>query len=93
MDERASVRLVADAIYLDKVLRARMQDPVRKLQDGFALFERGLELTKLDVIRQIGTADPQAVQKALQQRFDRVRRVREATLYRVCDQSSTAPPS
>ena len=73
---------MADAIYRDKVRRARKEHSVQKLLDGFALFERGLEITKLDVIRRIGTSDETAVQEALRQRFERVRRAREATLYK-----------
>jgi hypothetical protein len=80
--EQAEVRQLADAIYRDKVRRARGEDPVQKLLDGFRLFENGLELTKLDVIRKIGTGDEAAVQEALRCRFERVRQVREATRYK-----------
>ena len=79
--EQTDIRRLADAIYRDKVRRARQQDPIQKLLDGFELFERGLELTKLDVIRKIGTSDEAAVQEALRDRFERVRQVREAHLY------------
>jgi len=84
-DRRAGIARVADAIYRDKVGRARAQDPVQKLLDGFTLFESGLELTKLDVARTIGTSDETAVAAALQLRFERVRRMREAALYRVAE--------
>lgn len=58
---------------------------MRKLLDGFTLFESGLELTKLDVARTIGTSDDTAVAAALQLRFERVRRMREAALYRAAE--------
>lgn len=81
-DLRAGIARLADAIYADKVRRARAQDPVRKLLDGFTLFEAGLELTKIDVARTLGTSDATAVSEALQRRFERVRQVRAAALCR-----------
>lgn len=81
-DQRAAIARVADAIYRDKVRRARAQDPVRKLLDGFSLFESGLELAKIDVARTIGSSDEAAVAEAIQRRFERVRQMRAATLYR-----------
>ena len=79
---QAEIQRLADAIYRDKVRRARQEDPVQKLLDGFELFERGLEITRLDVIRKIGTSEETAVQEGLRQRFERVRHVREAGLYK-----------
>ncbi len=84
-DLRAGIARLADAIYSDKVQRARAQDPVQRLLDGFTLFEAGLELTKIDVARTLGTSDATAVNEALQRRFERVRRVRAAALYRTQD--------
>ena len=86
-DQPGGIARVADAIYRDKVRRARAQDPVRKLLDGFALFESGLALTMLDVARAIGTSDDAAVREALHRRFERVRQVREGALYRAVDGS------
>jgi hypothetical protein len=80
--EQTQIKRLADAIYRDKVLRARAEDPVQKLLDGFELFTIGLEMTKLDVIGKIGTSDETAVQDALHRRFERVRKVREAGHYR-----------
>lgn len=82
LDEQSRIKNLADAIYRDKVLRARAEDPTQKLLDGFELFNLGLEMTKLDVIGKIGAADDAAVQEALHRRFERVRQVREAGLYR-----------
>lgn len=73
---------LVDSGYRDKVRRARVQPPVDKLLAGFRLFEQGLELTRLDVIRRLGTADPHEVEAALRARFERVRQVRSAGLYR-----------
>ena len=92
-DHRAGVARVADAIYRDKVGRARAQDPVRKLLDGFTLFESGLELTKIDIARTIGTSDATAVDEALQRRFERVRKMREAAFYRAAESAPVAPSS
>ena len=80
--DSVEIRRLADAIYRDKVLRAREEDPIEKLLDGFGLFERGLEITKLDVIRRIRTSEESAVQEALRLRFERVRRMREAGIYK-----------
>jgi hypothetical protein len=85
--DQAGIRELADAIYRDKVRRARSEDPVQKLLDGFELFERGLAITKLDVIRKLGTTDEIAVQEALRRRFERVRQVREADLYKPLQRS------
>ena len=49
-EAQAQIKRLADAIYRDKVLRARAEDPLQKLLDGFELFTLGLEMTKLDVI-------------------------------------------
>lgn len=73
---------MADAIYRDKVLRARRENPIQKLMDGFELFTFGLEFTKADVIDKIGTTDEVAVQEALRRRFERVRQVRENGLFK-----------
>jgi hypothetical protein len=81
-DSQADITRLANVIYRDKVLRARQQDPVQKLLEGFALFRAGLELTKLDVMRTIGTTDEDAVAEALQHRFSRVRQTRNAGLYK-----------
>jgi hypothetical protein len=89
-DLRAGIARLADAIYSDKVRRARAQDPVQKLLDGFTLFKAGLELTKIDVARTLGTSDATAVNEALQRRFARVREVREAALYRATECGSVA---
>jgi hypothetical protein len=72
----------SDPIYRDKVLRARAEDPIQKLLDGFKLFENGLAMTRLNVVRNLGTSDEAAVQEALRRRFERVRRVRETTSYK-----------
>lgn len=84
-DQQAGIARVADAIYREKVARARAQDPVRKLLDGFALFESGLALTRLNVARTIGTSDGMAVDEALHRRFERVRKMREAAFYRAAE--------
>jgi hypothetical protein len=80
-DPTAAADLPA-AIYRDKVLRARAQEPRHKLLAGFTLFRRGLELTKLDVARRLGPSEAESLSQALDQRFARVRRAREAGLYR-----------
>ena|SRR5438045_1113510 len=80
--EQGQIKRLADALYRDKVLRARAENPIQKFLDGFELFTLGLEMTKLDVIGKIGTSDDAAVQEALHRRFERVRQVREAGIYR-----------
>lgn len=78
----AEIKQMVDAIYCDKVLRAREENPIAKLLDGFVLFESGLEITKLDVIRKLRKSDESSVQEALRLRFERVRRMHEAGVYK-----------
>ncbi|WP_208300299.1 hypothetical protein [Prosthecobacter fusiformis] len=72
---------MADAIYRDRVLRARAEDPCEKLVDGFRLFEYALGITKMGVQAELNTMDEEAVMKGVQKRFDMVRKVREKGLY------------
>lgn len=79
--EAALAAGVVDPSYRDKIARARRQPPSDKLLAGLRLFEQGLELTRLDVARRLGTSEPRAVEAALRARVDRVRQVRDVGLY------------
>ena len=72
---------LAAAIYRDRVLRAREEDPGEKFMDGFRLFEASLAFMKMGVEAELGTSDPEAVMRGVQQRFDTVRKMREHGLY------------
>jgi len=73
---------LADTLYRDKVLRARAQDSAEKLVQGFRLFESALDFTKAGVAAELDTTDEDVVMKGVLKRFERVRKVREAGLYR-----------
>tara|TARA_R110002096_G_scaffold4493_6_gene20807 strand:- start:17482 stop:17745 length:264 start_codon:yes stop_codon:yes gene_type:complete len=81
MEPQAEIDNLAAEIYRDKVLRAREQDPCEKFLDGFRLFESALAFTEAGVASELGTQDPNAIQLAVQARFDRVRMVRERGIY------------
>jgi hypothetical protein len=81
MENQEDINELADAIYRDRVLRARAEDPCEKLMDGFRLFEYGINITKMGVQAELGTTDEEAVMAGVQRRFDIVRRSRERGLY------------
>jgi hypothetical protein len=82
MQTQEEIDALAAAIYRDRVLRARAEDPCEKLMEGFRLFESSLTFMKLGVEAEIGSNDPEAVARGVQQRFDTVRKMREHGLYR-----------
>jgi hypothetical protein len=82
METQAEIKRMAESIYRDKVLRARMEDPIQKLLDGFALFTAGVAMTRMNIIDRIAVSDEAAVQEGLRRRFERVRQIEEAGLYR-----------
>ncbi len=81
METQEDINQLADAIYRDRVLRARAEDPCEKLMDGFRLFEYALNITKMGVQAELGTKDEDAVMAGVQRRFDLVRKMRESGLY------------
>ena len=80
-ESQEQIDQLASEIYRDKVLRAREQDPCEKLLDGFRLFESALAFTEAGVASQLQTTDRKHIQAAVQERFDRIRAMREMGIY------------
>lgn len=72
----------AEAIYMERVLRARVTPPGQKLVDGFRLFERSRGLMRDGVRHQFPDATPVQVEAIVQQRLDIVREMQDGDLYR-----------
>ena len=88
MESQADIDALADAIYRDRVLRARAEDPCEKFMDGFRLFESSLGFVKMGVESEMGCGDDEAIALAVQQRFDIVRKMREHGLYQAWSPSA-----
>jgi ADP-dependent phosphofructokinase/glucokinase len=81
MQTQEEIDQLADAIYRDKVLRARAEEPGQKLIDGIRLFESALAFTRAGVAAELRTSDEEAISKGVQRRFDIVRRMEEHGIY------------
>ncbi len=81
MQSQEEIDELAAAIYREKVLRAREEDPCEKFMDGFRLFESSLAFMKMGIEAETGSADPEVVMRGVQRRFDTVRKMREQGLY------------
>jgi hypothetical protein len=79
-----SIRADAEAIYRERVLRARATSPDDKLVDGFRLFERACGLMRDGIRHQFPNAGPIQVEEILQRRLDIVRRMQDGDLYQPC---------
>jgi hypothetical protein len=79
-----TIRADADAIYRERVLRARNTPPDQKMIDGIRLFERACDLMRDGIRYQFPNADPRQVEEILRQRLDIVQRLQEGDLYRPC---------
>jgi hypothetical protein len=66
-----------DAIYREKVLRARETPPEEKLLDGLRLFDFACRITADGIRNQYPEADEQRVREILAQRLDLQRRLEE----------------
>jgi hypothetical protein len=81
MQSQEEIDRLADAIYREKVLRARAADPAEKFLDGLRLFESALEFTRAGVAAELGTQDETAVAAGVLRRFQLIRRLEEHGLY------------
>ncbi len=77
-----TIRGEAEAIYMERVLRAQATPPDQKLVDGFRLFDRSRGLMRDGVRHQFPDASPQQVEAIVQQRLDLVREMQDGNLYR-----------
>jgi hypothetical protein len=75
----AEIAALADAIYWDKIRRAREQSPIDKLLDGFRLHEFASQITLAGIRDQNpGVTDAEALQilkdrVAMQRRWDEIK--------------------
>ena len=73
MESQQDIDRMADAIYRDKVLRARAMSPEQRLLEGFRLFDEALAFTKAGVSSQIGTTEECRVMAEVERRLEVVR--------------------
>lgn len=74
-DERANdIKALADAIFRDRVLRARQMPPEEKLLDGARLFDYACRITEAGIRNEFPDADDQRVAEILRERVDLQRR-------------------
>lgn len=76
------IRQTADAIYRDKVRRARALTVSERVETGIELFEGALGMMRDGIRHQFPGASPEEVEERLRARLKRLRRVSEAGLYR-----------
>lgn len=79
MDEQ--IQELADAIYADKVRRARAMTVGERMETGIELFESGLGVMRDGIRHQFPDADESEVEKILKQRLARLKQVHEHGLY------------
>ena len=70
-------RELIDAIYRDKVLRAREEDPGAKLWDGVRLFEGVCTRMKAGIRARFPEADEEGVRDILLKELERLAQVRQ----------------
>ncbi len=81
METQEDINQLADAIYRDKVLRARKLTMDEKLSDGFEMFDLSCRLMADGVRYQLGLTDEQEVWRAVAKRLSIVRKMDEASIY------------
>lgn len=81
METQEDINKLADAIYKERLLRARDQDPCEKLMDGFRLFEEALVFTKAGVADELGTTDEDLIMAEVERRFELVRQMEDRGFY------------
>ncbi|MFV1995527.1 MAG: hypothetical protein ACC661_08820 [Verrucomicrobiales bacterium] len=80
-----NIKELADAIYRDKVLRARRLSEGERFATGIELFEGATGLMRDGIRHQFPEADEEKVEILLRQRLNRLRQVHEYGLYRAVD--------
>ncbi len=80
--EDQQIQHLADAIYVEKVRRARTMTPGERMEAGIELFEASLGIMRDGIRMQHPEADDLAVEEILKQRLARLRKIQEHGLYR-----------
>lgn len=73
---------LADAIYRDRVERARRQPSWEKFLDALQLHDEVIQRNKAGIRHQFPDADETRVHEILLERMEKLRRVQERDLYR-----------
>jgi hypothetical protein len=74
-DRAREVKQLADAIFRDRVLRARQTPPEEKLLDGARLFDYACRIMEAGIRNQFPDADDERVAEIMRERFDLQRRL------------------
>lgn len=82
-----SIREDADAIYIERVLRARNTPSDQKLVDGFRLFERACGMMRDGIRQQFPSASSEDVESLLRRRLQIARRLQDGQLYQPCPEN------
>lgn len=76
-----SIKPLADAIYADKVRRARQAPMSQKMGWGAELFEEACQRMKMGIQHQFPEFDANEVEAMLRRRLNRLRQVAEHGIY------------
>ena len=77
-----------DAIFVDKVRRARLMSPGEKMLDGPRLFDQNCQLMRGAIRSQFPEFDDAQVEQELRRRLAIARRIDEAGIYTNIDETS-----
>jgi hypothetical protein len=82
MNDAGTSQPLMDAIFLEKVRRARLIPPGEKLFNGLELFEEVEERMRAGVRQQFPGVSEEEIEQRLRQRFARLRQIEEHGIYR-----------
>ena len=74
---------LADAIYRERVLRARQTPPEERLLDGVRLFDQAIDRMRLGVQLQYPVAGPEEIERRLVQRIQKLWQLSDHGYYRL----------
>ncbi len=83
------IRELADAIYREKVLRARTLTVGERVETGIELFEGALGMMRDGIRHQFPETSPEEVEERLRARLKRLRQVSEVGLYQRAPESKS----
>lgn len=79
---------LSDAIYRDRVERARRQAPVDKFVESLSLYDEVIARQRAAIRWESPGSDEARIHQILLERMQRLRRAREAGLYQLAEESS-----
>ena len=85
--DSTSSKALMDAIFLDKVRRARQTPMDQKMLDGPRLFDLNCQIMRSGIRAQFPDFDEERVEKELRRRLAIQRRIDEAGIYRNVDET------